>query len=138
MSYTVLINKESKAYQRAVRENNILYRVPGYRPITEMTDDEVEFIATDIFDGFKLKGIKRDKKAQEITVTMTSEWDIGCDKEESLITDEIVFSENDIEFDFSATGNELTKWHQFLIAHGYSSIWKDNPYVRKEVVYKLQ
>ena len=70
------------------------------------------------------------KKYNEITVDITTIWDVGED-EDTEITDEITLTESNIIADFSLANGDLRKWKQFLLAKGCDYRLKNNPYIEE-------
>lgn len=99
-----------------------------FKPITDITDQEVERLWKDIFNIDKITFIKRKVKRNEVKVGFITSWDTG--DEEIEIEDVItMWSDNFEEPDFLVTSKDHFKYQQFMIAKGYSKYWKDNPYV---------
>lgn len=100
-----------------------------YREFLALTDEEIRFILTDIFNPTKIENIRRDEKYNEIIVDITTD---GWDDDEGgtfQITDEIFLHMDTIEVDFSLDDVDLKKWRQFLLAKGCDVRLKDNPYL---------
>lgn len=106
-----------------------------YREFLDLTDEEIKFILTDIFNPVKIDNIQRDKEWNEFTVEMTTGgWDDGEGGEfeiEDEITLKLPTSPRDcgLEVDFSLTKEDELKWRQFLLAKGCDYRLKDNPYL---------
>ena len=72
-----------------------------YREFLDLTDEEIKFILTDIFNPIKIENIQRDKEFDEITAEITTGgWDDGED-DNFEVTDEITLSMAKMEVDFS-------------------------------------
>lgn len=102
-----------------------------YKPITDITDQEIEQLWKDIFNVDKITFIKRKVKKNEIEVRFTTTWETGDEQEsyEDIEDTVIMWSDNFYEPDFLVKLNDYFKYQQFMIAKGYSKYWKDNPYV---------
>lgn len=102
-----------------------------YKPITDITDQEIERLWKDIFDINKITFIERNIKEDEIEVGFTTTWETGDEQEpyEDIEDTVIMWSDNFYEPDFAVTQKDHFKYKQFMIAKGYSKYWKDNPYV---------
>lgn len=99
-----------------------------YREFLDLTDEEIKFILTEIFNPVKIDNIQRDKDFDEITAEITTGgWDDGEDTFE--VTDEITLSMTGMEVDFSLCAEDKLKWRQFLLAKGCDYRLKDNPYL---------
>lgn len=101
-----------------------------YREFLSLTDEEIKFIINDIFHPVKVDNTQKNKKHNEITVDITTIWDVGED-EDTEITDEITLTESNIIADFSLANGDLWKWEQFLLAKGCDYRLKNNPYVEE-------
>lgn len=107
-----------------------------YREFLSLTDEEIKFILTEMFNPIKIGTIERDKEFNEITVEMiTGGWDDGEDGEfemEDVITLKMPTAYScGLEVDFSLTSEDKLKWSQFLLAKGCDYRLKDNPYIEK-------
>lgn len=108
-----------------------------YREFLDLTDDEIIYILTNIFNPVKIENIQRHSEWNAITVEMTTGgWDIG-DGEEIEITDEVTLSlptaaNCGIQIDCALDSNDCLKWKQFCFAKGCNPLFKDNPYLDKE------
>lgn len=105
-----------------------------YREFLDLTDEEIKFILTEIFNPVKIGSIERDKEWNEIAVEMTTGgWDDG-EGGEFEIEDTITLKMPSIhscglEVDFSLTKEDKLKWKQFILAKGCDYLLKDNPYI---------
>lgn len=107
-----------------------------YREFLDLTDEEIKFILTEMFNPTKIGKIERDKEWNEITVEMTTGgWDDGEDEDfeiEDVITLKMPTVYNyGLEVDFSLTREDKLKWSQFLLAKGCDYRLKDNPYMEE-------
>ena len=108
-----------------------------YREFLDLTDNEINFILTDIFNPVKIENIQRHPEWNTITVEMTTDgWDIG-DSEEIEITDEVTLSmpiaaDCGIQIYCALDSNDYLKWKQFCLAKGCNPLLKDNPYLDKK------
>lgn len=102
-----------------------------YKPITDITDQEIERLWKDIFDINKITFIERDIKEDEIEVGFTTAWEAGDEDEpyEEIEDTVIMHSDSFDEPDFSVNNEDRWKYKQYMIAKGYSRYWKDNPYI---------
>lgn len=107
-----------------------------YREFLDLTDEEIEFIITEMFNPTKIGNIERDKEFSEIIVEITTGgWDDG-EGGEFEIDDEITLKiptvySCGLEVDFSLTSEDKLKWKQFLLAKGCDYRLKDNPYMEE-------
>lgn len=107
-----------------------------YREFLDLTDEEIKFILTEMFNPTKIENIKRNKEYNEITAEITTDgWDNG-DGEEFEIEDVITLNIPKIdscglEVDFYLTSENKLKWRQFLLAKGCDYRLKDNPYMEE-------
>ncbi len=107
-----------------------------YREFLSLTDEEIKFILTEMFNPIKIENIERDKEWNKITVEMTTGgWDNGKD-EDFEIEDTITLNmptvyDCGLEVDFSLTSEDKLKWRQFLLAKGCDYRLKDNQYLEE-------
>lgn len=100
-----------------------------YKNFLSLTDDEIRFILTDIFNPVKIENIKRNKDFNEISAEITTDgWKDG-ETENFEITDEVILTPSSINVDFSIKYEDVFKWKQFLLAKGCDERLKDNPYL---------
>jgi hypothetical protein len=99
-----------------------------YRKLVDLTDEEVRFILTDIFEAIKVDDIHRDMDFNTITAQMTTG---GWGSENEEITDTVEMSEDDISVDFGIPEEDLFKWQQFLLAKGCDRRLLHNPYMQE-------
>ena len=99
-----------------------------YRKLVDLTDEEVRFILTDIFDAIKVDDIQRDDEWNTISARITTG---GWGSENEEITDTVELSEEDISVDFSLSDEDLFKWQQFLLAKGCDRRLLNNPYLQE-------
>lgn len=107
-----------------------------YREFLSLTDEEIEFILTEMFNPTKIENIERNKEYNEITVEMTTcGWDDGEGGKFEIwdvITLKIPTNYScGLEVDFSLTSEDKLKWRQFLLAKGCDYRLKDNPYMEE-------
>lgn len=107
-----------------------------YREFLSLTDEEIKFILTEMFNPTKIVNIERDKEWNKITVEMTTGgWDDGEGGEfeiENIITLKMpTVYDCGLEVDFSLTSEDKLKWEQFLLAKGCDYRLKDNPYMEE-------
>lgn len=107
-----------------------------YREFLSLTDEEIKFILTEMFNPTKIVNIERDKEWNKITVEMTTGgWDDGEGGEfeiEDVITLKMpTVYDCGLEVDFSLTSEDKLKWEQFLLAKGCDYRLKDNPYMEE-------
>lgn len=107
-----------------------------YREFLSLTDEEIKFILTEMFNSTKIVNIERDKEWNKITVEMTTGgWDDGEGGEfeiEDIITLKMpTVYDCGLEVDFSLTSEDKLKWEQFLLAKGCDYRLKDNPYMEE-------
>lgn len=107
-----------------------------YREFLSLTDEEIKFILTEMFNPTKIVNIERDKEWNKITVEMTTGgWDDGEGGEfeiEDIITLKMpTVYDCGLEVDFSLTCEDKLKWEQFLLAKGCDYRLKDNPYMEE-------
>ncbi len=103
-----------------------------FRDFMSLSDEEIIFIVTDIFNPVKIESIIRDGKWNEIRCDITTIWGLGT-KEEPYedIVDELTLKENGLEINFSLNNNDRLKWKQYLLAKGCNKLLRDNPYLNK-------
>ena len=99
-----------------------------YRKFLDLTDEEIRFILTDIFEAIKVDDIQRDDDCNIITAQMTTD---GWGSENMEITDTVELSEGDISVDFGIPDEDLFKWQQFLLAKGCDIRLQNNPYLQE-------
>lgn len=107
-----------------------------YREFLSLTDEEIKFILTEMFNPTKIVNIERDKEWNKITVEMTTGgWDDGEGGEfeiEDIITLKMpTVYDCGLEVNFSLTSEDKLKWEQFLLAKGCDYRLKDNPYMEE-------
>ncbi|EGN45333.1 hypothetical protein [Mediterraneibacter gnavus] len=107
-----------------------------YREFLSLTDEEIKFILTEMFNPTKIVNIERDKEWNKITVEMTTGgWDDGEGGEfeiEDIITLKMpTVYDCGLEVDFSLTSEDKLKWEQFLLAKGCDYRLKDNSYMEE-------
>lgn len=107
-----------------------------YREFLDLTDEEIKFILTEMFNPTKIGNIERGKEWNEITAEMTTGgWDDGEGGEfeiEDVITLKMPTAYScGLEVDFSLTSEDKLKWEQFLLAKGCDYRLKDNPYMEE-------
>ena len=115
-----------------------------YRPITDLTDDEVKQIVDEIFKPKRIFKITRRKRAKEIEVSIKTDWCFYDDdgkkkvyedteyvtlKDPFLTNGGIETDKNTYDFD-SAKHDFMFK--QFCLAKGVCCLLKDNPYMEAE------
>ena len=97
-----------------------------YREFLDLTDEEIKFILTEIFNPVKIGSIERDKEWNEIAVEMTTgEFEI----EDTITLKMPSIHSCGLEVDFSLTKEDKLKWKQFILAKGCDYLLKDNPYI---------
>ena len=101
-----------------------------YRKLTDLTDEEVEYIMQDIFATDTVTNIVRFERSDSIDCDIhLMDYDDG-----SPHYDTITLCNSDDEFplstsEFDITDDEMTKYLQYLIAKGIDWRFKDNPYL---------
>ena len=116
------------------------------RNLLDLTNEEVKQIVTDIFSCKKVTNIKRDKKYDEITCNIYTEWHSVNDKGEDeydTVCDELTlknpfdYGEDAIHVDFSVRRDDYKKLKQFCFAKGIYGqeidFLFDNPYIEEKV-----
>jgi len=108
-----------------------------YKPITDMTDQEIEFLWKDIFQINKIISIERNIEENEIEVSFETTWGDGTDDDPYFEMEDTItmYSDGFSNVDFSINEEDKLKYRQYMIAKGYSMYWKNNPYVA-EVKYE--
>ena len=106
-----------------------------YRPITELTNEEIEFIVNEIFAPKEIENIERDEENHRISVDIGTEW--GDENESFDITDTVELYEpcwNSclISVDFSISLKDELKWEQYCASKGCYPLFKNNPYLSKD------
>ncbi len=102
-----------------------------YRPITDMTDQEIEFLWKDILKINKVIYVKRNIEENKIKVEFESTWGEGTELDPYFDIEDMVIMHPDKfnEMDYPVNLEEKFKYQQYMIAKGYSKYWKDNPYI---------
>lgn len=104
-----------------------------YKPVTDLTNDEIKFIINKIFNPKAIKNIRRHKRDHYISADIVTTW--NCDDEKPFdVTDELClyepgYSSCEIEVDFSVDADDLHMWKQFCLAKGCFYLLKDNPFL---------
>ena len=111
----------------------------------DLTDEEIKQIVQDIFQPKKITCIKRNKKWDEITCKIYTEWETTDDDENNineLIPDYLTlknpfdYGEESIDVDFQLHYKDYVKLKQFCYAkgiYGHSiDFLFDNPYLEKK------
>lgn len=107
-----------------------------YRELLDLTNEEIEFILTEMFNPTNIENIERNKERNEITAEITTDgWDDG-EGEEFEIEDVITLKmptvyDCGLEVDFSLKNEDKLKWQQFLLAKGCDYRLKDNTYMEE-------
>jgi hypothetical protein len=108
---------------------NILQK---YRPITDLTDDEIRFIVTEIFNPLEISDIRRDEDAHCVSVTIKTEW--TDDESVYTIDDDVDLYEPNygpcrIRADFGIDSSDILALNQFCLARGCHPLLENNPYL---------
>lgn len=99
-----------------------------YKEFITLTDYEITFILTELFNPVNISNITRDSKWNIITADIeTDGWNNG--EELINIVDTVTLSPNDISVDFALTDEDLLKYRQYLLARGCNYLLKNNPYI---------
>lgn len=95
----------------------------------EMTEKEIKTILYIILPDSKFRYFKRMTDFIRVWYTMPN--DTGTEHRIDLLPDNIYYVDDaDENIDLPVTDGEiLHKYYQFMIAKGYSLIWKGNPYI---------
>lgn len=101
-----------------------------YKPITNMTDKEIERLWKDIFKVNKITFIERNIEENEIEVRFETTWGDGTEEcpFEDMEDTVVMYPDKFYEPDFLVRPEDRLKYHHYTIAKGYSWYWKDNPY----------
>ncbi|MBR2240085.1 MAG: hypothetical protein IKO49_03830 [Bacilli bacterium] len=105
-----------------------------YRKFISLTDDEISLIVKDMFHPESINYIEKDKKYDEIKVSISTKWyslNKKNEEEEDLIEDEIILTEDDITADFQITAKDMDLYKKFLFSLGIHDLFKDNPYLKR-------
>lgn len=103
-----------------------------YKPITDITDQEIEQLWKDIFQINKITFVKRKVDREEVIVGFETTWGMGTEEDPCFdVEDEVtMWSDTFYPPDFQIEEEKVFyQYKQFMIAKGYSEYWKDNPYV---------
>ena len=105
--------------------------ISPFRQITELSDDEIKQIITDLFNPIHIIEINRDNKYQEISVSFLWKWN------EEEIIDVITLTmpsiiDDGIRADFSINSKDYILYNKFLLAKGVNLYLKDNPYLEDQ------
>ena len=99
-----------------------------YREFITLTDHEITFILTELFNPVNISNITRDSEWNIITADIeTDGWNNG--EELINIVDTVTLSPNDISVNFALTDEDLLKYRQYLLARGCNYLLKNNPYI---------
>jgi len=111
----------------------------------DLTNEEVKQIVTDIFSCERVTNIKRDRKYDEITCNIYTEWHSTNDKGEDeydVVCDELTlknpfdYGEDAIHVDFSVRWDDYKQLKQFCFAKGIYGreidFLFDNPYMEEK------
>lgn len=99
-----------------------------YREFITLTDHEITFILTELFDPVKISNITRNSEWNVITADIeTGGWNNG--EELISIVDTVTLSPNDISVDFTLTYEQFLKYQQYLLSRGCNYLLKNNPYI---------
>ena len=103
-------------------------KMPNFKLITQLTDDEIKQIINDIFRPAKIIEISRDATYQEVYVTFESIW--GSDIMVDTVTLTMPSGDNNgIRADFSLNREDYLLYNQFLLAKGVNRYFRNNPYL---------
>ena len=105
-----------------------LVKIHRFRQITDLTDDEIKQIITDLFKPIRIKEIDRWYTYQEVDVSFVWDWD------GEKITDTVKLTAPTvdncgIDADFSVNPDDCDKYNKFLLAKGVNPLLQDNPYL---------
>lgn len=99
-----------------------------YRKLTDLTDEEIRTIVTDLFDPVEIGTIQRNSKYETIAVEITTAgWGEDADME---ITEEVELTTEQFFADMATNDEDLFRYQQFLLAKGCDIRLKSNPYMR--------
>lgn len=116
-----------------------------YRKVTYLTDDEIQFILSNIFSTISIESITRidmenkiececkitfDVEEDGYIMTLVSDVDIVL-KEPTIYNSGLETYSCDIETTSDLTDEEKLKWRQFCAANGINVLLKDNPYIKE-------
>ena len=101
--------------------------IQSFRELTDLTDDEIKQIITDLFHPISIDSISR-YGYDEILVLFTWKWN------DDIIEDEIRmsvpgFANGGISADFTLSAEDYLRYNQFLLAKGVNPYLKNNPYL---------
>lgn len=105
-----------------------------YRKFISLTDDEIKLIIKDMFHPESINYIEKDKRYDEIKVSISTKWyskNKKNEEEEDLIEDEIVLTENDITADFQIMAKDMDLYRKFLFSLGIHELFLNNPYLKR-------
>ena len=104
-----------------------------YKPITDITDEEIERLWKDIFKINKITFIERNLEENEIEVRFETIWGDGTEEEpyEEIEDTVIMYSDgfDEPEFWILDILEKHFLYKQYMMANGYSRYWKNNPYI---------
>ena len=104
-----------------------------YRKFITLTNKEISLIINDMFHPESINYIEKDKKYDEIKVSISTKWyskNKKNEEEEEIIEDEIILTEDEITADFQILAKDITLYKKFLFALGIHDLFKDNPYLQ--------
>lgn len=106
-------------------------KMPSFRLINQLTDDEIKQIINDMFKPTKIIAISRDGSYPEVYVTF--EWLWGDDVLIDTVTLTMPNADDDgIKADFSLNAEDYLLYNQFLLAKGVNKYLHNNPYLMEK------
>lgn len=114
------------------------------KKISDLTDEEVKFLASEIFRPKKVTCVRRSRRDDEASCKIYLEWDDDEAPGKTFVTaDEVTFKNpflhgyRSILADFSLAPSDFLKLRQFCFAkgitEGYEDLSVDNPYLENRV-----
>lgn len=118
------------------------------RAFTDLTDDEVREIVTDLFEPKKITCIKRRKRDEEITCRIYTEWGNDDDddgvflaRDDLTLKNPFLYGARSVSVDFSTDWSDVEKLRKFCWAKGVTAgmpdYSKENPYAEEKATVVL-
>jgi len=113
------------------------------RKITDLTNEEIKEIVSDIFKARKITCIKRYRNSEEVTCKIYTEWEPDEPggkpivlADELTLRNPFVYGSKAIAVDMSLKSEDYKKLKQYCYAHGVTEgvddYLHDNPYLKKK------
>lgn len=100
-----------------------------YRKFLSLTDDEIRYIITEMFDFVTIEYIYKNTNNNTISVFISADGWLKEDGTYERVQDKIVLTPTNIHANFAIEENELVKYYQYLFAKGCNKLLRNNPYL---------